>query len=65
MISGWTWSKTWLVLGCAWVVFCEFSLDLVEDMVGFCVGLMCHWSIVGAVCVPDLVGWGACFGCLL
>ena len=65
VISGWTWSKTWLVLVCAWVVFCEFCVDLVKEMVEFCIGLMCHLAIVGAVCVPDLVGWCACFGCLL
>ena len=63
--SGWTWSKTLLVLGCAWVVFCEFCVDLVKEMVEFCIGLVCHLAIVGAVCVPDLVGWCACFGCLL
>ena len=32
VISGWTWSKTWLVLGCAWVVFCEFCVDMVKKL---------------------------------
>ena len=65
MISGWTWSKTWLVLVCAWVVFCEFCVDLVKEMVGLGMCWECFWAIVCAGCVPDLVGWCACFGCLL
>ena len=26
-------------------------------LVEFCIGLVCHLAIFGAVCVPDLVGW--------
>ena len=40
-------------------------MDLVKEIVELYIGLVCHLAIVGAVCVPDLVGWCVCFGCLL
>ena len=30
VISGWIWSKTWLVFVCALVVFCEFCVDMMK-----------------------------------
>ena len=41
VMSGWVWSKTLLVLGCALVVFCDLGVDLVKDMVGVCVCFGC------------------------
>ena len=64
VMFGGFWSKTWLVLGCALVVFCEFCVDMMKEWFSLeCVGgvfgqLLVQW-------VPDLVGWCVCFGCIL
>ena len=43
---------------CASVVFCEFCVDMVKEMVGFGMCWGCLWAIVGAVCARS--GWLVC-----
>ena len=59
VVAGWALSKTLLVLGCAWVVFCEFCVDLVKEMVEFCIGLVCQFGNCWcSVCARH--GWLVC-----